>query len=132
MVFPKGVRQAGIFTVLECGKLAFHQRLQIVPEISQEQFVVLRSQQYQNVVVVFADMLKQMQKHRVCAVALEYMLMSVFFVVFCVEYMAEQFFTKGFQKIILCFKMGIESGSADVRVGNDLANGYLTKIFLGE
>ena len=75
-------------------------------------------------------MLNQMQKYRIGAVTLKYMPMVMFSLVFGVEYMTKQFFTKFLQKIILCFKMRVKSSPAYICRLDNFTYSNLIKFFL--
>jgi hypothetical protein len=57
---------------------------------------------------------------------------DVSFVVFGVEYMAEQFLAKFFQQEIFGLKVGVEGGSANVSTIDNFPNGDLMKILFGK
>jgi hypothetical protein len=96
----------------------------------QKQAVVLPGQQQKDVVIIFLQMLDQVQKHGFWRVTVKNMLVMGIAFSCRIKNVAEQLFAKGLQKEVLCFKMGVKSGSADVGGGDNLTDSDLAELFL--
>ena len=69
MADPEAVRQFFVFSRLKQMQLADHQFLKIAFEITKEQFIILTGQQFQNVIVIFLQVLKKVKKYGVWRIA---------------------------------------------------------------
>ena len=111
-------------------QLTFRQLRQARTKIGEEQLVILRGQQCQNISVILLQMLKKMQKCSIGAVAIENMPMVMSLRTCGIEYVAKEFFAEFLQQIILRFKMCVKGGSAHICLLNDLPYRDLGKILM--
>ena len=110
MVHPKVLRQLWRFPPGKQLQLGLNGPFQIFLKIAQKQFIIPTPQQPQDVIVIVADVGKQMLKHRIRRLTAKQCRGSL-----RPEQMIKQLLTQRLQQKILGLKMGIEGGAAHIR-----------------
>lgn len=110
-----------VFQVLS-DKLILNQLAQAAFEVWQEEFATLAVKQFEDVVLIFLQVMQQMAEYRLWHIPVRIQTMSVGAIQCAEDNVLEEFFAQSFQQIIFCFKVGVESCSSHICGVYDILN----------